>query len=101
VGTVYSRSVPIDIEPEALARTVQHVRDTIRSMVSETDDPTEHIPLEVTIEEDGPDRKKIVGYAALDPVASYLRPDFDPDKDAYEDNPLHATVDPTHLLEER
>lgn len=97
MATVYSRKVPEDIDEENLDRTIEHVRDTIRSMVSPDDDPNDE-SIEVRITTESAEGKiKILGECDQEPVADYLRPDFDPDEDAYDKNPLHEDVELTHL----
>lgn len=84
---IYSRLVPADASPGALDDTARHVRAHMSSVASENDSENEFADeVRVTFEprEGG---IKVVGELDREPVAPYLRGDFDPEQDVA-DNPL-------------
>jgi hypothetical protein len=79
----YSRWAPADAVPE----TIDHVRAHLSSVATPDDDPTRYADeVDVTLAKDG-DGILISGQLDREPVADYLRPDFDPEAEAAA-NPL-------------
>jgi hypothetical protein len=74
--------------PQEMASDVAaHVRAHLSSIASDDDDPTryaEDVDIEVVVDGDG---VLITGTLEREPVADYLRPDFDPEADVAA-NPL-------------
>jgi len=89
----YYQFVPEDADPGILELTIKHVREHLSSVADEDDDPTTHaddvvIRTEPGIRESDKVRGTFVrGYLDADPVAPYLRDDFDPEDDI-RNNPL-------------
>ena len=84
---VYTRELPEDATQDVLDDTIAHVRAHLSGVASADDDPdTNADDVRVRTEHrDG--RIRITGELDAEPVAPYLRDDFDPDQDV-RDNPL-------------
>lgn len=79
----YSRWAPAAAVPD----TIDHVRAHLSSIATPGDNPdTYTAAVDVTLAKDG-DGILITGELDREPVADYLRPDFDPDREAAA-NPL-------------
>lgn len=79
----YSRWAPADAVPE----TIDHVREHLSSVATPDDDPDRYVgEVDVTLARDG-DGILITGQLNQEPVADYLRADFDPEAEAAA-NPL-------------
>lgn len=89
----YYQFVPDEIKDEVLEQTIQHVREHLSSVADEDDDPNTHaddvvITTEPYVREsDGAAGTIVRGQLDADPVAPYLKEDFDPEDDI-RDNPL-------------
>lgn len=83
----YTRELPGDASPEALADAEAHVRAHLSAVASEDDDPeTNADDVTVHVERQG-GTIMVVGELDAEPVAPYLAADFDPERDV-QDNPL-------------
>lgn len=98
MGTIYTRDIPSELDPADFERSIEHVRDTVRSVVAVDDVPDPFVEVRITVDRLDDKMTRITGRSDLDPQADYLRDGFDPDKDAYIDNPLHPDVSPIHTI---
>lgn len=89
----YYQFVPEDCSEDVLKAAIQHVREHLSAVASEDDDPETNaddvvITTEPYVREsDGKPGTIVRGTLDADPVAPYLRPDFDPEDDIRQ-NPL-------------
>lgn len=83
----YTQDLAPGPSPELLAATEEHVRAHLSAVASSDDDPetlAENVRVRVLPHEHG---VRVVGTLDAEPVAPYLRPEFDPEDDARA-NPL-------------
>lgn len=89
----YYQFVPEDCSEDILKLTIQHVREHLSSVADEDDDPETNaddvvITTEPYVREsDGKNGIIVRGTLDADPIAPYLRPDFNPEDDI-RNNPL-------------
>ena len=85
---IYSRFVAFEAsEPNAVRTTENHVRAHLSSVASPDDDEDRYfheVQIRLEVQESG---VKVHGSLDREPVAPYLRDDFDPEQDVA-DNPL-------------
>lgn len=83
----YQRELPADASAEMVGQAEEHVRAHLSAVASADDDPETNADDVVVTVQRGEGAVLVVGELDAEPIAPYLRDDFDPEEDVAT-NPL-------------